>query len=508
MQIGVNAAGSNPPAALLEARQRKFIFLLCCLAAIHVFLFSVAFPLINNVDEQAHLDMVVKYSHGQIPRGIEPASKETLRYLVVYGSFEFLWPPDIFTNGQFPPPPWTQPLDKVTPMLLAREAAWRGENHEVSQPPLYYALAGLWWRAGQWLGFEGGRLLYWVRFLNIFFVAALVWLGYFTARTIFPETKFLRLGVPALLAFMPQSAFYSIQNDVPSPLCFGAAFLLLLKFLRADVPGGRLGTAAGLALATTFLTKMSNLPLLAVSGAAVLFKIFTLAKAGKLRAAAPSILALALCAGLPMALWMAWCKHNFGDFTGSELKIQFLGWTLKPFADWWHHPLFTPRGFWNFISGLLATFWRGEITWHGRPLALPPADLFYAISSIGLPGVALAALWRRPAMATSEQRLALGFGLACFVSLIGFLAFLSIIYDFHNCVYPSRHWPYFTSGRLMLGALIPFLLVFTFGMNCALNKFRDAVKFIALAAMILFMLVSEIAADWPVFSSQYNWFHM
>jgi hypothetical protein len=26
--------------------------------------------------------------------------------------------------------------------------------------------------------------------------------------------------------------------------------------------------------------------------------------------------------------------------------------------------------------------------------------------------------------------------------------------------------------------------------------------------LILFMVVSEIATDWPVFSSQYNWFHL
>ena len=44
----------------------------------------------------------------------------------------------------------------------------------------------------------------------------------------------------------------------------------------------------GLALAATFLTKISNLPLLAVSGVAVLFKFRELAKAGKLRAAGPA----------------------------------------------------------------------------------------------------------------------------------------------------------------------------------------------------------------------------
>ena len=47
------------------------------------------------------------------------------------------------------------------------------------------------------------------------------------------------------------------------------------------------------------------------------------------------------------AVWLAWCKHAFGDFSGTAAKIQFLGWTHKPFAEWWHHPIFTPHGFWT-----------------------------------------------------------------------------------------------------------------------------------------------------------------
>jgi hypothetical protein len=209
-----------------------------------------------------------------------------------------------------------------------------------------------------------------------------------------------------------------------------------------------------------------------------------------------------------MAAWMAWCKINFGDFTGSAAKIQFLGWTLKPFGEWWRHPIFTPHGFWTFISKLAATFWQGEFLWHGRPLASPVVDVIYLILSGGFAGVALFAVLRRPGLATGLQRPALGLGFACIIATVGFLAALSVIYDFHGCFYPSRQLPYFTSGRLMLGALIPFMLLFVYGIDCALKKFKVAVKFSVLAAMILFMLVSEITTDWPVFSNPYNWFHM
>jgi hypothetical protein len=336
-----------------------------------------------------------------------------------------------------------------------------------------------------------------------------VWLGYVAARMIFPENLFLKIGVPALLAVFPQTVFYSIQNDVLSPLCFGAAFICLVKLLRADAPGVRLGTATGLALAATYLAKISNLPLLAVSGAVVLFKISRLARAGNLRAAFPALAALALCAGLPIGGWLAWTKYHFGDFTGAAAKIQFLGWTHKSFGEWWQHPIFTPHGLWTFLSTLLATFWQGEFLWHRQPLASPVVDAIYAVSSIGFVGVAMAALLFRSNAATGPQRQALWFGFLCLVAAAAFLGFLSIIYDFQDCFYPSRAHPYFTSGRLILGALIPFLLLFVYGLDCALGRLKiNWVKPAVLIGMILFMLISEITINRMMFSNAYNWFHM
>ncbi len=484
--------------------------LLCLLAGIHVFVFSASFPFFNNVDEQAHLDLVVRYSQARFPRALDTPCQEAMLYFVIYNTPEYLWPPDTYPGGQYPKPPWTQTMNQVKPMLQSRLAAWQNvKNHEVSQPPVYYALAGLWWRLGKACGFHDGRLLYWVRFLNILFVIALVWLGFVAARMIFPGNPFLKIGVPALLTFFPQTAFYSIQNDALSPLTFGATFICLVKFLRADTPGVRLGTTTGLALAATYLTKISNLPLLAVSGTVVLVKISRLAKAWKLHAAFPAIAALALCAGLPIGGWLVWTKCHFGDFTGTAAKIQFLGWTHKPFGEWWQHPIFTPHGLWTFLSTLLATFWQGEFLWHRQPLSLPVVDAIYAISSVGFVGVAVVALLSRSATATGLQRQALWLGFLCLVVATAFLGFLSIIYDFQDCFYPSRAHPYFTSGRLMLGALIPFLLLYLYGLDCALSRIKNRwAKPLALAGLILFMLISEIATDRMIFSNSYNWFHM
>jgi hypothetical protein len=505
----MNAPDASVPAVPSRTNERKIVWLLCLLAAVHVFVFSATFPFFNNVDEVAHFDLVVRYSNGAIPHTIDTNYPEAFPYIVIFASVEYLCPPAVFADTKMPPPTWTLPMKTAAPILLSRQAAWsKGRNHEVAQPPLYYALAGLWWRSAKALGFHDGFLLYSVRFLNVFFVGILVWLSYLTARLVFPENQFVRLGVPGLLAFIPQTVFYSIQNDVLSPISFSAAFLCLLKLLHTESPGLRLGIFTGLALAATFLTKLSNLPLLAVSAAVILIKIMQLARAGKLRTAFPSLAALALCAGLPMVGWLAWCKHSYGDFTGNAQKIQFLGWTQKPFAEWWDHPIFSPHGLGTFFSGLMASFWRGEFVWHCQRLALPAVDMVYVFSSVILVGIALLNLLRRNKGTTTLQRQALWCGLWCFAAAIAFLGFLSIIYDFHNCFYPSREYPYFTSGRLMLGVLVPFLLLFVYGLDCALKKLSDFVKFVILAAFILFMLATEITVDWPIFPNPYNWFHM
>lgn len=492
-----------------ELNERKWVWLLCLFAAIHVFIFSAAFPFFNNVDEQAHFDLVVKYSHGEIPRRLEPVSAESARYIVIYGTTEYLVNPTNLPDGRFPPPPWTQPTEKVSQTLFADEGIWKKViNWEATQQPLYYALASAWWNLGRWLGLEGGHLLYWLRFLNIFFVTALVWLGHLAARMVFPERKFLWIGVPALLAFMPQTAFYSIENDALSPLCFGATFVLLVKLLYAEKPGLLLGTATGLTLAATFLVKSSNLPLLAVTLAAVLFKIGGMVKSGKLRAAWPSLLSFFSCVTATVGGWTAWWKYNSSDFTGMEAQSRFFGMTLKPFAKWWYHPIFTPHGFWVFIHDLLSTFWQGEILWHRQPLTLSSVSMAYVVLTFVFIGVALLNLLSKSKSTTQPQREALWFSLACCLSAVAFLGFLSIIYEF-NDVNPSREHPYFSLGRLTLGTLIPFLLLYLYGLDHLLDCAKNhRLRPLALGGLILFMLVSEIATDWPVFSSQYNWFHL
>jgi hypothetical protein len=505
-----------------ETRERAFVLALCVLTALHVFIFSAAFPFFNNMDEHPHFDVVVKYSHGHLPRGIEPLGEEASQYIMTYGSPEFLGPPDSSSGGHFPIPFWTQ-SGSASQETAMRNAAFQKvsvswpqikgianwQNYESSEQPLYYVLAGLWWHIGQWCGLTGLHLVYWVRFLNILIVTATVRVGYGAARLVFPEKFWLRVAVPAMLAFFPQQAFYSIQNDVLLPLCFGVAFICLIRLSLAQLPGVGLGAATGLMLAATFLVKMSSLPLLAVSALAVLLKAWRLHKAAKLRTALPALTLLFLSAVLPIAGWLAWSKYAFGDFFGSAAKLHFLTWTLKPFSEWWHHPIFSPQGLWTFVSGLLVGFWQGELWWHGQLLTLPVVNALYVITSLCFFGLAVVSLRPRASTATETQGYALWLSFWLCIMCVMFLAFLSVIYDFGLCMYPSRGYPYMTAGRLILGALIPFLLLYLYGMDYMLRGTKNKWLWpVALSGMILFMLISEIVTDWQVFFSQYNWYHL
>src|SRR5271154_1932677 len=93
-----------------ESSERKWIFLLCLLAAAHVFVYSAAFPFFNNVDEPAHFDLAVKYAHGEIPRKVEMFSDETVRDLALYGAAFYLGSET--NDDELLPPPWKLPPRK------------------------------------------------------------------------------------------------------------------------------------------------------------------------------------------------------------------------------------------------------------------------------------------------------------------------------------------------------------------------------------------------------------
>src|SRR5438105_11508781 len=288
---------------LSKQKLRWAILGLCLLAAIRVFVFAAAFPFFNNVDEQAHVDLVIKYAHTKLPRSIEPFASDAALCFAVYSTPEYFVKPEQY-GGQYPPPNWILPREQLQKILDDEIPFWESRlNHESGEPPLYYTLAGGWMNLGRVFGLRGLSLLYWVRFLNIGFAAALVWTGFTATRSMLPNNQFLQIGVATLLAVWPQSAFYSVQGDALSPLCFGIAFLGLSKIFQRDRSGIAVPIWTGLAIAATCLVKTSNLPLPLIATIAIALRISLSARKGT-----PALITLGLfllSVAVPLGIWFA-----------------------------------------------------------------------------------------------------------------------------------------------------------------------------------------------------------
>jgi hypothetical protein len=454
------------------------------------------------MDEQAHLDLVLKYSAGHVPHSIEKLSTETASYIPRYESPEFFNIPANQPGGVFQDPPWTKAEGSMQRYYAEGTIFWSTNynNHESSQAPIYYVIAGTWTNIGESLGITGGYLLYWIRFLNIIFIITLVIISWKIGLELFPEDRFLNLGIPMLVGIMPQDSYYAIENDVLSPVFFGIALFFLIKYIKSGGVSKKLSIITGLALAGTILVKIANLPLVVI---ALVATIIIALKKKQIKM--PICLFLA-CTIIPVSIWMSWNYLTYGDLTASEEKIKILGWTHKSMSEWRTHPIFSLAGFWEFLLGILSTFWRGELIWWTKPIANKITDYFYITSTIVFLGIsATYNKNKNTSIVTQTNRIAL----LGFLSLIGFMIILSLSFDFGNCENPSRAHPYFVSGRLISGALIPFAILYLQGLQTILKKVNNEhVKLYIFIALIIAITISEYFDNIDVFSSRFNFFQL
>ena len=494
-----------PPAAS-SRREAALIAALATFAALRVALFAAAFPFFANVDEQKHVDMVLKYARGFLPEPGRAGYEPQMGQLVgMYASPEYLAEP-----GEIAPPPaWRRPpaamvgvIERSEHFLAARD------NKEAEQPPAYYAVAGAWLRLGRALGLEGARLLYFVRGLGVLVAGALVWVAHRLVRDLYRDAELMRFGVPLLAAVFPQDTLFYVTPDVFSPLLGGLCFALSLRLARRPESGAAVYAAAGIALAAALLTKWSNAALGVVAAAASLYALTHASRPLGVRRFAAKLAWQWGLALVPVALWCGRSLRLYGDPTGSALKLARLGWGRKPFAAWFDHPIFTVSGVWEFATGLIPTFWRGELAWHRTDLALPAIDALYTGSTLLLLLLALAGLrGREPARFLAE-----GLALLAVAVATATLAVLSLSFVFDATTNPTASHPYFVQGRLISGVLLPFLLVYVRGIEVAAARLPARVArsagWLGIAALALAVSISEVVLAGPVFSSGYNAFHL
>jgi hypothetical protein len=136
-------------------------------------------------------------------------------------------------------------------------------------------------------------------------------------------------------------------------------------------------------------------------------------------------------------------------------------------------------------------------------------DWFYCVSSaVFLLASLLGVIINKPKM-DKHYRFALGAALFVVTLSVALLAVLSMRYDFGECFYPSRDHPYFTSGRLIAGAILPFLLLYIDGLRRIFSKLHCASHLLTTVGVIVAAVtICEIILTLPVFASPYNLFHL
>lgn len=497
-------------ATFIERRELTFVKVLCLLAGLRILIFAAALPFYNNVDEGAHFELICKYSMGHVPKHIEHYSQEASRLLAFTFSPEYYELTPGMTANTLQSPLWQESKYKVERSLeVYLPYILRKTNHESTQPPLYYVIAGLWFRLGKLLGLGGGHLVYCLKLIDVLVYMPFVWVSYLFARKFYGRNEFVRLGVPLLLVVFPQDVMYSLNNDVLTPLLFGVSFYCLMQILASERKGYGFHLLTGLAVAATFMNKFTNLPILVVLAVVAILRLLRLRGTDRIGQELPKLAAMGAFSAALIAPWLIRNHLVLGDMAGAAAKIQRLGWTPKPFAAIWHHPIFTPKGAIFFWDGLMKTYWRGEVVWFGKAMAVSGVDLFYVLSTTLFLAASVAALWLLRKTEPQEQRSASGMGLLVFAVSVAFIGILSTLYDYGTCQYPTRAHPFLVSGRLLCGTMIPFAALYLYGLDFILGKIGLAGRrWLVLGAIIAVILLSEIAVTAPAFGSLFNWYHM
>jgi len=486
------------------SREQIFILLVCVAASLKILFFSLSLPFFP-LDEELHFDAIQKFASGYKAQAPLPSlDKLSVEIIELYHSPEFL---RVAEPGRpfVPLSSWCRPSQEHLPPELAdRVTIWAPvKNVEIDAPPAYYTIEAVWYKIGRWMGYSGLFLLYWLRSLSALAYGVFVLLAWLFVRECYRDNRFLQICVPIFLLVFPQDCFLFLIPNSLSAVWMTAALLLFAKVVNKPERSVALYAAAGLAAATTALLSFGNFTVGLVVCVAAYFLVKPAWALPQRDSRIAKTLVMMVAAAVPVGAWLVHNRLILGNWSGSKSKQEFLTWTVKPISEWIHHPLFTFAGFHYFLATLARNFWRGEMYWGAEPRTAA-IDPFYLWLSLFLCGVFVVHILRRRT-AGSEVSFADAAAILLILGSVLFLMALSMPFDFGRCFYPSRARPYFVSGRLIIGALVPFLILFLGGLQVVCGwiskRLNPLYVAIPLAACVF---VVETVLFIPILSSRFN----
>ena len=295
----------------------------------------------------------------------------------------------------------------------AKPQLWKQEG---SQPPLYYALAGLLTfyipaddlpgliypnphadiglvspdgniniivhTAREEWPWRGAVLaIHLTRFISVLLGAGTVLTVYALGRALWPEQQSFALLAMAFVAFNPMFLFIagSVNNDNLITL-LASLVLWQLVSIRSNKPSIRRFMSLGLLVGLAALTKISGLGLLALVGLTLLIEGWR-QRSGYMAISGNGLVG---CCALVIAGWWYWRNFRlYGDWTGTETMVAMMG--PRPFPP-------TMGQLMSEMSGLIRSFW-GLFGYFSIPM---PAFIYHLLNLFlvaGLVGLSITFLW-------------------------------------------------------------------------------------------------------------------
>jgi hypothetical protein len=194
----------------------------------------------------------------------EPAwHNELVESLFRYHYWDFHW--------WGPPPKPYSAESRLGDYIVLYQEMYTGENQYGSRPAYFLMGLPLLWAGGQDMVVQ----LYLVRLYTVLMNVAVVWLAYLTSRTLFPDDVFVSLGVPILIAFIPQhtQSFATVNSGNLAELLTTLAFYGLVKGIVAGFSWPRL-LAVFLISVAAMWTKATAYFLVVVLGSAGILSVW------------------------------------------------------------------------------------------------------------------------------------------------------------------------------------------------------------------------------------------
>jgi 4-amino-4-deoxy-L-arabinose transferase-like glycosyltransferase len=321
-------------------------------------------------------------------------------------------------------------------------------RYESHQPPLYYLLAAVLYKATSFLGFEGQFLI--LRFFSVFLGCLLLLVVYTIVKEIFPDQEFLALTTTALIATVPMHIAMSaaINNDTLAELILATIVWLCIKSLKKGLTQRQV-LFLGLLLALALLTKAT------IYAPAILSIILALGVRARVEGKRAFLRQLGFISGIALlSCW--WFLRNvltYGD-------LDLFGWQRhdsivmgQPTTAQWISEYGLSKVLQDFFVVSFHSFW-AQFGWMGI-LVDSRLYLLLAIISIvvGMGFILfLARIARDRERLTSFQWWALGLLLLVFVLVTA----AHVLYNFKFV----QH-----QGRYLFPSLVPIGLAFALGMR-------------------------------------------